>query len=327
MKRLRFKNAIFVSILVFLFIEILIIFPQHLESFESDAVSKEKIKDPNEAEQRASGIHLVESQKGTNDWELFAKDAEGNQGNESWLLKTVKVNFYNKNEIHFVVTGESGKIDMKSKGMQITGHVKITSMNGYLFESDEVLYDANKRQILSRGPIAMQGPKDEQGEGLKVNGSQMIVEIDQSRMLVKEQIKASKKMKDDKKFNLSSVTAEFSGKNHEAKFLTDVVINYGETKIEGPAAAFIYEKKKSTLKNIIFSGGVRVSNEDKYAISDVMNLDIEANKFTFSGHPRVYQNNDELSGQQIVFLDGGKKVKVENIRATMDDSKKEKLKK
>ncbi len=318
----RFKTMIFISIIVFLFIEILIIFPQHLEKFESDASSVKPKSDPNEALQKASGIHLVESQKGSHDWELFAKEAEGTQGNISWLLKTVKVQFYNKEEIDFVVTGQSGKIDMKSKGMKITGDVKITSTNGYVFQTDEVVYDAGKRLIISRGPISMQGPKDEQGAGLKVKGSEMVVEIEKSRMLVKNRILASKEMKDNKKFDLSCGNAEFSGKNHEAKFLDNVVIHYNETKIEGPAATFIYEKNKSTLKNIILSGGVRVSNTDKYAVSETMNLDIDANKFTFLGHPKVYQNNDELSGQQIVFLDGGKKVRVENVRATMDDKKK-----
>ena len=150
----------------------------------------------------------------------------------------------------------------------------------------------------------------------------MVVYIDESRMLVKDQIQASKQLKDSKKFDLSSGTAEFSGKNREAKFLTNVVIKFNDSKIEGPSAIFSYGKVKSTLKNIILSGGVRVSKEDKYAVSDVMNLDIEANQFTFSGNPRVYQNNDELRGQQIVFLDGGKKVKVENVRAAVGDKKK-----
>ena len=322
MMGLRFKNMIFVSILIFLFIEVLIIFPQHLEKIEADPAPSPGKASENEPEQKMAGVHLVESQKGTRDWELFAKDAEGAQGNASWLLKTVKVQFYNKEEIDFVVTGQSGKIDMKSKGMKITGDVKITSTNGYVFKTDEVLYDSLKRLIVSHGPIAMQGPKDEQGEGLKVDGSQMVVEIEQSRMLVKDQIRASKQLKGSKKFDLSSGTAEFSGKNHEAQFLKNVVIHYNEAKIEGPAATFVYEKKKSTLKNIILSGGVRVSSDDKYAVSEVMNLDIGANQFTFTGHPRVYQNNDELSGQQIVFLDGGKKVRVEKVRATMGDKKK-----
>ena len=318
----RFKNMALVAILIFLFIEILIIFPQHLEKLETEATTVYPKNDNNEALQKASGIHLVESQKGSHDWELFAKDAEGNQGNISWLLKTVKVQFYNKEKIDFVVTGQSGKIDMKSKGMKIMGDVKIISTNGYVFQTDEVIYDAGKRLIISRGPISMQGPKDEQGAGLKVLGSEMVIEIEQSKMLVKNQIRASKQLNDHKVIDLSCGHAEFSGKNHEAKFMDNVVIHYNDAKIAGPAATFIYEKNKSTLKNIIFSGGVRVSSDDKYAISETMNLDIDANKFTFLGHPKVYQNNDELSGQQIVFLDGGKKVKVENVRATMDDKKK-----
>jgi LPS export ABC transporter protein LptC len=320
----RLKNTIFVLILVFLFVEVLIIFPKHLEKIEADPAVPEQSHEDAGAEQKMKGIHLVESQRGSRDWELFANAAEGTQGKGAWDLHEVKVQFYNQEKIDFVVTGKGGSIDSESRNLKIAGDVKITSNNGYIFESEEVLYQAKKREIVSPGPIFMKGPKDSQGDGLQVHGAQMLVEIDQSKMTVRDHIRAEKNMHGSRRFDLISDLAEFSGRHREARFTGNVVINYDSTKIEGPSAAFLYNSKKQTLKNIIFSGGVRVSNDDKYALSDEMNLDVEANKFTFTGQPRVYQNSDELSGQQIIFLDGGKKVKVENIRATMDDKKKAK---
>ncbi|MNY67067.1 hypothetical protein D3C86_2045840 [compost metagenome] len=63
---------------------------------------------------------------------------------------------------------------------------------------------------------------------------------------------------------------------------------------------------------------MKVSDMDKYATSDSVNLDLLADKYTFKGKPKVIQNNDELSGEEIIFLDGGKKVKVEKVRAKME---------
>jgi lipopolysaccharide export system protein LptA len=41
---------------------------------------------------------------------------------------------------------------------------------------------------------------------------------------------------------------------------------------------------------------------------------LNKNEFVFDGRPRVVQDNDELRGDRIVFLDGGKKVKVQNAK-------------
>jgi lipopolysaccharide export system protein LptA len=49
-------------------------------------------------------------------------------------------------------------------------------------------------------------------------------------------------------------------------------------------------------------------------------------KVVFNGAPRVVQNGDELVGDQIVFLEGGKKVQVSNAKAQIDPRAMEKSK-
>ncbi|MNL10806.1 hypothetical protein D3C87_1316180 [compost metagenome] len=61
-----------------------------------------------------------------------------------------------------------------------------------------------------------------------------------------------------------------------------------------------------------------MSDVDKYATSESVNLDLLADKYVFKGRPKVIQNNDELSGEEIIFLEGGKKVKIERARAKME---------
>jgi len=92
------KNIIFIVLLIFLFVEVLIIFPNKLEQQETqEAPAAVTQNDPSQPDQKAQGIHLVETQQGSRDWELFSQVAEGYQGKSAvWELQNVKVLFYNK---------------------------------------------------------------------------------------------------------------------------------------------------------------------------------------------------------------------------------------
>jgi LPS export ABC transporter protein LptC len=335
----KFKNLIFAVLLVLLFVEVLIVFPKKLEH-DDDAKVQARIelqekrkkeleaqgKDPGEkqstAEQKMGGVHLVESQKGQRDWELFSESAEGSQGSGNWKLKKVRVFFYNKEKVEFTATGDEGTIDSNSKDLNIKGNVVTRSENGYVFKTPGISYSAVKRLIESPEDVYMEGPADKTGAGMTVKGRSMQVLVDQSKMLIKEKVSATKPMKDGKRFEVVADGAEFSGKSNLARFLGAVRMNYDGMRLEGPEASFLYDKGANLLSSISILGGVKVSDADKFATADVVNLDLLSNKYVFKGKPKVIQNNDELSGEEIIFLDGGKKVKVERVRAKMENKEK-----
>jgi LPS export ABC transporter protein LptC len=335
----KFKNLIFIALLVLLFVEVLIVFPNKLEhEDDKDVQARIELQEKRKQElaeagksledtsalsgQKMSGIHFVESQQGQRDWELFAESAEGNQGAGvgAWKLKHVRALFYNKEQVEFTVTGDEGSID--AKDLSIRGHVVTRSTNGYSFETSSIFYSSQKRQIQSPEEVLMKGPGDKTGSGLVVKGRKMLVLVDQSKMLIQEQVSATKPMMDGKKFDVIADGAEFSGKSYEAKFLGSVRMGYDNMRLEGPEASFLYKTGVGMLSAVAIKGGVKVSDADKFATSDSVDLDLLANKYVFKGRPKVIQNNDELSGEEIVFLDGGKKVKVERVRAQMENKEK-----
>jgi LPS export ABC transporter protein LptC len=322
-------GILFAIFMIFLFLEILVGFPIHLENAPEPTplAEGEKSKDPKksdsdanktETQQKALGVHLVESQKGNQDWELFAESAENSQGKGAWQLKNVKVLFYNNETVDFTVTGERGTLNSDTKDMKIAGHVITKSANGYTFESESVSYIAAQRLIQSLDPIKMIGPPDDKGKGLVLTGGKMQAQVDESKITIQKDVAASKQLSNGKKFIIKSQIAEFSGKNRTAKFLEDVSIDVGSLKMQGPEAYFEYRSGADILQSIVVKGGVKVSDVDKYATSDSVKFDPEQNQFIFNGRPRVVQNNDEITGDQIVFIDGGKKVKVENIKGKVD---------
>lgn len=329
------KNLALFSLLIFLFVEVLIVFPSKLEHDDDKAVRARvqeqerllqqkggKADEPSTlAEQRMGGVHLVESQQGLRDWELFANSAEGSQSAGTWKLHQVKVLFYNKEKVEFVVTGDSGSIDAKSKDLSIVGHVVTKSENGYTFQTASVFYTSKERHIESPEEVVMKGPSDKTGEGLFLKGRRMLVTVDDTKMMIQEKVTARKPMKEGKAFDISSDGAEFSGKNREARFLGTVRMSYDHMRLEGPEASFLYGSGADILSSVVVRGGVKVSDAEKFATSESVNLDLLANRYVFKGHPKIIQNSDELTGEEIVFLEGGKKVKIERVRAKMENNK------
>ncbi|MGZ3771055.1 MAG: LPS export ABC transporter periplasmic protein LptC [Bdellovibrio sp.] len=326
----KFKNLLFISLLVVLFVEVLIIFPSRLEHEDEAEVRarvQEQVKSEAEkktetsslAEQKMKGVHLVESQQGNRDWELFAAAGEGSQGTGTWKLQNVKVLFYKKQKVEFTVTGDLGTIDYKSKDLSVVGNVVTRSENGYVFKTPSIFYSSAKREIESPEEVVMVGPKDESSNGMDLKGHHMKVFVDQSKMVILDKVVAQKTEKDGKKMEISSNGVELSGKSHEAVFKGAVQIVYDKMKMEGPEASFLYKDKGNILSSVAITGGVRVNGKEKSATAETVLLDLLEKKYTFRGHPKVIQNQDELTGEEITFLEGGKKVKIEGARAKVEN--------
>lgn len=327
----KIKNLFFIILLAALLIEILIIFPNQVENEDKDvlkAAAEQKVKQDQETSapakssmpsQKMEGVHLVESQKGNRDWELFSEQAEGTQSGSNWDLSKVKVYFYNNENIEFTVVGDSGNIDNATKNMTIRGNVITKSNNGYTFKTESISYSSANREILSPGKVLVNGPHDQSGTGIIVEGNDLRVLVDQSKMQIRKKITARKTLKDGKKINVIADSVEFSGTTYEAKFGGAVRLTYDKMAIEGPSAVFAYNKKNNLLNGIKFQGGVKVSELNRFVTSQNLDLNLINKIYSFTGGPKLIQDGDELKGDEIIFLDGGKKVKVERVRAKVEN--------
>lgn len=322
----RYKNVFFIILLVFIFIEVLIIFPNRIEKNNSKesqvkdkALSKKnKAKADEDAEQRMKGIQLFESQQGQRDWDLTAEVAESFKSKGSWELKKLKIQFYSKDQVEFIVVGDYGVVE-KSKNIQIKGNVVTKSKNGYQLMTPTVTYDASKRLIYSVDKVNVLGPNDMDGRGLQIKGKGFEASIDENRMTILNDVEANKEMQTKgTQFDIISKKAEFSGQVKEFKFSGNVKINYRKMKISGEEALFNYGEGQKSIQTVVVSGGVKISDDFKYATSERVKFDLNKDQYTFTGSPKVVQNQDEISGDQIIFLNGGKKVKVEKIKGKIE---------
>lgn len=315
----KLRPWFFGFLLVLLFLQIWLGFPVGLEApNERSSAVDPSLNESRDAEQKMKGVHLVETRSGARDWELFAQAAEGYEGKGKWQLQKVKVLFYSEGKTQFTVVGERAEIDTKTKDMKIEGSVRTQSPNGYVFESALLLYLAKQRLLQSPTPVAMRLPKDEHGSGLVIESQYMRSFVDQNEIELVGQVRASKGIRQTQKVLVRSSKAYLSSKSHSARFADGVQIEYETMKLEGPEASFVYEPNKSLLESIQVKGGVRINDVDKFATSELVQIDPEKNQVVLQGGPRVVQGQDELLGERIVFLDGGKKVKIEKMKARVE---------
>lgn len=307
----------FALLVVFIFLEILFISPKILEKPTEDLSQYQKIqalaqsKKKDSVEQKALGVHLVENDDNQKGYELFATEASGTS-DAQWVLKKVKVQFYSDNNTSYTVKGDVGEIDGATKDIIIRGEVLTTSTNGYQFKTDSLRYTAKDKTMKSTDSVFMQGPPDSKGSGFNLRGIGLQVDIKSNKMTILDSVEADKII-DAKEFDLTSNTAEFYSSSQEALFSGNVKMSLGSTEIKAPRARFFYSDVLKALERIVLSQGVRLKDTDKTATCSELEMDLREDKMTLRGQPKVQQGEDEISGQEIVFLDGGKKVKINKV--------------
>ncbi len=137
-------------------------------------------------------------------------------------------------------------------------------------------------------------------------------------MYIESNIEASKAI-DGKNFNVTSNSAEFSNKSQEALFSGNVFMKFDKTTITAPQAFFRYSEKQKNLESILLKDQVSLKDEGKSAVCQQLLMNLATDTMTLSGHPKVQMGEDEIQGEEIVFLEGGKKVKMNKVKI---DSKK-----
>ncbi len=314
----RRNSFILGLLLVVLVIEILILAPKEV-GVQPDAPAPIKANAMEQlAEHTMQGVSSIGSKGDAKEWELTAARAVRMTENEDWIIEQVKVTFFGDNGVTYVVTGQRGDVDVKKNNIKISGDVVTNSSNGYTFRTEAVFYDSAHRRLTTPHQVSMIGPPEEDGSRLELTGIDLLADMNSNDISVSKDVHAKKSIRDGKVATIVSQRGLFSGKSNSARFIGNVVIDIETLRITGPEARFVYKEDGSTIDSMTVDGGVKVTDVDKWATSKKVSVHFEEDKFVFNGDPRVVQDGDELIGDEIVFLKGGKEVQVSNARATIE---------
>ncbi len=264
--------------------------------------------DPNTPEYSLKGMQAFETQDGKKDWELKALTAAGSKNEGTLEVGDVEVKFFTDNVLSFTVTGDKGFV--RGKDISVQGHAVTRTPNGYVFTSDVMIYTASNRQLVSPGEVHLRGPKDSNLDGVKLRGDRMVSHVNDRRMEIFDNIRASKPLADGGTVNIRSEKAEFSAKNKIATFSGQMKMDYLEYVVEAPEVVF-FSSNKNKLTRIEVRGGVKMKDPEHTAKSSVAVIDVATKRIALRGSPVVTHLGDEFEGDEIILLDGGKQVKIE----------------
>ena len=295
------------------FIELALMYPRVISGPTSTPAASAEMQQ--NIEQSMSGLHMLEAQAGQKEWELWSENAVSYKDTGELKLQKVKALFFADNGVTFTVTGQEGRVDVKTKNLFVQGHVVTESSNGYVINTHDVDYISNERLLKTKSPVQVDG------QGLKLNGLGMEANLKTSIISIKEDIRAERVMAEDKKVYIQSQSVELSGRTKTARFIGSVVLDVDSMRITGPQADFEYDESKNFFKTVKVRGGTRVTDLDKWAVSENLDIDFTKNMFVFRGSPKVVQNQDELKGEEIIFLENGKRVQVKKARVKVEQSK------
>lgn len=320
-KRFNITMILFSLIIVFIFVQILVFSPSDVNLVTKNTAQSEKLKmmaaaqkQKKSVEQQMRGIHLVENNKNQKGWELFAEEASGSE-DANWVLKKVKIEFYADDLSAYTVTGDVGEINGTSKDIVIRGEVITTSTNGYEFKTNDLRFQSKTKQLITNDFVQVTGPEDESGPGFSMTGTGLKIDLNKNKMYILSSVEAEKSINKNL-FQINSKTAEFSNKSQEAAFMGSVQMKYQKATLLAPIAFFKYSNTKKILKTVLLQQGVTLKDMERSGQCKELEMDLEEDKMTLRGAPKVQMGEDQIIGDEIVFLDGGKKVKINNVKAT-----------
>lgn len=312
------NKGLFYILITLFFVEVLLLGSKYIDKNDTLS-SKSKNLFNHSADQKMERVHLVEGVGATKEWELFAENAEGFLGQGVWNLSKVKVIFYARTGDTYTVLGQRGQIDVATKDIDILGEVYTHSTNGYEFVTTTVHYYSTKKQLSAPETLRLKGPADRSGQRLRLQGRGITTFLENSLMNIESDVVAERQMTNGKNIRIQSKKAQLSGKSNMVRFYQSVKMFYDSFSIQGPEALFSYHVGNDIPQSIIVNGGVQVSDLDKKASAENLEIDLSEDRYIFKGSPRVIQGSDEVKGEEIILYDNGKRVKVQGINARVKD--------
>ncbi len=137
------------------------------------------------ADLKLDRVHYTETQDGVKQWEVEAASAVYFKDSNTVFLDKVKATFFAKDKETYILTAEKGRLDTQTKIIEGFDGVHLVSSSGYHLRTRSLVYRPEKKEIHTADPISINGPY------VRVDGIGLVVEIDQQRMKVLNQVETT----------------------------------------------------------------------------------------------------------------------------------------
>jgi LPS export ABC transporter protein LptC len=131
-----------------------------------------------DADIRIENARYVETQDGRKEWELEADSAQYFKQRNLVVFDNVKVTFYSKDGINYIMQGKQGRLREDTKDMDIEGDVVVTSDDGYELKTNSLKYSGALKQISTKDKVTFSG------KNIKIEGKGFLADMATGRASV-----------------------------------------------------------------------------------------------------------------------------------------------
>lgn len=131
-----------------------------------------------QADLEMGNLFLTEEKDGTVRWELKARIAQCFDKENETLLEDLRVTLHNPDGGVVTLEGDRGRIDDKTRNMEVHGGVVVTSSDGVRLTTRSLRYDHHRREISTEDPVEIEG------EGVKILGEGLLMDLTQEKISV-----------------------------------------------------------------------------------------------------------------------------------------------
>lgn len=178
----KIRNLIVLSVLVLaLVITVLLFMNWGKTALHGGAIRIPRIK----GDLEVGNLFLTEEKEGTLQWELEAKIAQCFKKSNRTLLEDLQVTLYGQNGRVVTLRGDRGRIDDKTRNMEVEGGVVITSSDGLRLRTDFLQYNHSRREITTEAPVRIDG------KGVRISGVGLLMELASERISILREVETS----------------------------------------------------------------------------------------------------------------------------------------
>jgi len=130
------------------------------------------------ADLEVGNLFLTEEKDGMILWELEARVAQSFEAGNKTLLEDLRVTLYNHDGRTVTLRGDRGRIDDKTRDIEIEGGIVVTSSDGLRLRTNSLAYRHERREITTGAPVRIEG------KGVEISGVGLRMDLESERISI-----------------------------------------------------------------------------------------------------------------------------------------------
>ncbi|NIS67938.1 MAG: LPS export ABC transporter periplasmic protein LptC [Proteobacteria bacterium] len=135
------------------------------------------------ADLEVGNLFLTEEKEGKILWELEAKIAQSFEEGKRTLLEDLRVTLYNADGRVLTLRGDRGRIDEKTRDIEVEGGILVTSSDGLSLRTNSLQYQHERREIFTSAPVRIDG------KGVEISGVGLLMDLASEKISILDRVK------------------------------------------------------------------------------------------------------------------------------------------